>query len=96
MDYALLLVFTAAIAVGVVSAVVRTWALHRRLYSVEDELSTVQGILTREVKIRAATSRQRSTPAEDAIAAAIANPPQPHKHVPWWNNPALKKGAYPS
>lgn len=94
MDYALLLVFTASISVGVVSAVVRTWSFHRRLYSLEDRLSTVEGVTTREVKIRAAQSRQRvPTLAEEAVAAAMANPPQNRSTLPWWQQPHLKKGS---
>lgn len=93
MDYALLLVFVSAIAVGVVSAVVRTWSFHRRLYSLEDRLSTVEGITQREVKIRAANARPRtSTAAEDAIAMALANPKPAGVTVPWWNSPNLIKG----
>lgn len=93
MDYALLVVFTAAISVGVVSAVVKTWSFHRRLYSLEDRVSTVEGITTREVKIRAATSRHtRTSAAEDAVAVALANPVAPKIAVPWWANPQLKRG----
>lgn len=94
MDYALLLVFTSAIAVGVISAVVKTWSFHRRIYSLEDRLSTVEGITTREVKIRAANSRARpNSAAEDAMAMALANPRPPVSNVPWWASPNLIKGA---
>lgn len=93
MDYALLVVFTAAIAVGVVSAVTRTWSLHRRVYSLEDRLSTVEGITQREVKIRAATVRHsRPSAAEESVLLAMQNPPQPKSNAPWWVATNLVKG----
>lgn len=93
MDYALLVVFTSAIAVGVVSAVVRTWSIHRRLYSLEDRLSTVEGVTTREVKIRAAATRHsRPSLAEEAMALAIQNAPAAKVSSPWWTAPNLIKG----
>jgi hypothetical protein len=95
MDYALLLVFTAAIAVGVAGSFARTWSFQRRLYSLEDRLSTVEGITTREVKIRAATSRPRANSAADeAIAMAMANPKPAVSTVPWYAQPNLKRGGY--
>ena len=80
MDYALILLIVACIAVGAVAAVVRTWSLHARLYSLEDRVSVNEGITTREVKIRAAESRGKNRPADDALfkelAAAQSAPPR--------------------
>lgn len=95
MDYALLLVVTAALAVGVAGSFARTWSFQRRLYSLEDRLSTVEGITTREVKIRASMSRPRANSAADeAIALAMANPKPTVSNVPWYASPNLKRGSY--
>lgn len=94
MDYAVLLLLVSAAAVGIVSAVARTWSLHSRLYSLEDRVSVLEGVTQREVKIRAAEGRwKKPSIEEEAIKAALANPGQPQP-VKWWDAPHLKKGAY--
>jgi hypothetical protein len=97
MDYATILLLVAAVAVGVVSAVVRTWAIHARLYSLEDRLSVVEGVTTREVKIRAAQSRPPRYDRDEAALKELSNlRPESAKYTgPWWKNPALKQGGFP-
>jgi hypothetical protein len=95
MDFVYILVLVAAVAVGVTSAVARTWALHSRTYSLEDRVGILEGIQQREVKIRAAETRWRKPSADEAaIAAAIANPPEPKSKVPWYKSPNLPKRSY--
>lgn len=96
MEYAVLLLIVGAVAVGVVSAIVTTWSLRARVFSLEDRLAIVEGVLQREVKVRAATERwKRKSPAEEA-AELLVNQPNaaPTRKHNWWDNPALKKGAY--
>ena len=82
-DYAILLVVTAGIAVGVVSSVVRTWALHRRVYSLEDRMGVLEGVQTREVKIRAAQARAPNSQADHALYNQLSSAP-PMKKKNWW------------
>lgn len=96
MDFAAILLVVAAMAVGITSAVVRTWALHRRVYSLEDRCNVLEGVQQREVKIRAAESRaRRPSAAEESIALAMAHPPPsvPVRRQPWWKNPQIKARA---
>jgi len=93
-DFVTILLIVSCIAVGVTAAIVTTWSLRARIYSLEDRTNIVEGVTSREVKIRAATERFRKpSKDEEAIAAALSNP-APAASVAWWNNPALKKGAY--
>lgn len=95
MEYAYILVIVAAIAVGVVSAVVRTWAIHSRLYSLEDRVNVVEGVQSREVKIRAAETRWKKPSADEAaITAALATPPPQPAKTPWWKHTNLAKRSY--
>lgn len=92
MDYVVLLVFTGALAVGVVGAVVRTWSLHSRLYSLEDRVGVLEGVQTREVKIRAAQSRQPKNNADDALVEQLRTVGSGRKKNWWEVNPAVKNG----
>lgn len=95
MEYALYLVIASVVAGGVGGALLRTWSIHSRLYSLETRTAVLEGITTREVKIRAATDRwKKPSKDEEALVAALAAPPPPERKVPWWQNPDLKKGAY--
>lgn len=96
MDYAVILLIVGSVAAGVVSAIVTTWSLRARVFSLEDRLAIVEGVLQREVKVRAATERWKKPSAADEAAALLLNPnvqPAPRK-LNWWDNPKLKKGAY--
>lgn len=84
MDYAFLLVFTSAIALGVVSAVVRTWSLHRRVYSLEDRLGVLEGVQQREVKIRAAQARAPKGQADEDLFKAMQHTPTQGRKLNWW------------
>jgi hypothetical protein len=95
MDYALIMVFVACIAVGVVSAVAKTWAFHTRLYSLEDTVNVMQGNLQREVKIRAAQERWKKPSLDETlITSALENPPAPKSKQPWFRRPNLPKRSY--
>lgn len=85
MDYAILLLVVGCIAVGVAAAVVRTWSLHARTYSLEDRVACLEGVTTREVKIRAAQARYAKPDKDAELLAAL----QPKETVPatrynWW------------
>lgn len=95
MEYAFVLLIVAAVAAGVVSAVAKTWALHSRTYSLEDRLSVLEGIQSREVKIRAAETRwKKPSPDEALITAALANPAPPKTKPVWWKSSNLPKRSY--
>ena len=93
-EFATILLIVSCIAAGVTASIVTTWTLRASLYSLDTRVSIVEGTLTREVKARAGQERWRKpTKDEELVAAALANPaPQPA--MPWYMNPALKKGAY--
>lgn len=97
-ESAVILLVLSAIAVGVVSAVVTTWSLRARLYSLEDRLNVVEGVTQREVKIRAAQSRPAKLSADEValnqLAALQAKPAT--FQGPWWMNPKLKRGGVES
>lgn len=61
MDYALLVVVAAVLGGGVSGALIRTWSLHSRLFSLETRVGIAEGVLTRETKTRAATERWKKT-----------------------------------
>jgi hypothetical protein len=82
--FALILLLTCCMAAGVVGGVVHTWSLRARTYSLEDRVAIVEGTLSREVKTRAGQERWRKpTKDEEAVALALANPPQPQAKN-WW------------
>jgi len=97
MDLALTLLITSIVAGAVAGALVRTWSIHRRLYSLEDRLLVVEGVTQREVKIRAGQERwKRPSKDDEALAAALAlSSRAASAKLPWWKNPDLKQGGYP-
>lgn len=95
--FAIFLLFLCCLAAGVVAGVVHTWALRARTYSLETRLAEVEGILQREVKVRAGQERWRKPKIEEELlAAAVAGKAAnaPAARFNWWENPALKKGAH--
>lgn len=85
---AFLLLIACVIGGGVSGALLRSWDIHRRTYSLEVQLAEVQGIVQREVKIRAGTQRQAAPKidreAADLLKAAGNLQPQPAAPVQWW------------
>lgn len=95
MDYGIILLFVSAVATGVVSAVVKTWAFHTRLYSLEDTVNVMHGNLQREVKIRASQERWKKPSLEEALVTeALATPPARKSKLPWFQRPNLPKRSY--
>ena len=95
MDIALVLILASACAIGVTSAVVRTWSLHSRIYSLEDRVAILEGTMQREVKSRAATERWRKPDKDEALAKELMGASTAGKRpLNWWENPAVKKGAH--
>ena len=94
LDYAVVLLVAMALAVGVTGAVVRTWSLHRRVYSLEDRLEVIEGVQTREVKIRAAQSRPPKRDMDDALMQQLAALPQGAgtRKQNWWEKKGAKAG----
>ena len=74
MDFAVLLLFLTAIAVGVVSAVVKTWTLRATLLELQDRVSVLEGVTTREVKIRASNSRKNMVNESDRLMEELKKP----------------------
>lgn len=88
-SYAIILLIACIVGGGVCGAVLRSWALDRRLSSVEFAVAELQGTLTREVKIRAAQSRTPGSKLEREAAELLkANAggqmPLPASPVEWW------------
>lgn len=95
MELGLWLLIACVVAGGVAGALLRTWSILSRVYSLETRTAVLEGISAREVKIRAANDRwKRPSKDEEVLVAALATPPPPERKVPWWQNPDLKKGAY--
>jgi hypothetical protein len=95
MDAAFFLLLAASVSVGVVSAVVTTWSLRARLFSLEDRTTILEGVTQREVKIRAAAERWggKRSKDEEKVIEALQQPQQAQPYQ-WWNDPRLKKGAH--
>lgn len=91
-NYAFFLLIALFLAVGVTGAVARTWSLHRRVYSLEDRLEVIEGVQTREVKIRAAQSRPPKREADDALVAQLAALPKGAggRKLNWWEKNQAK------
>lgn len=88
-QYAIILLIACIVGGGVLGAVLRSWALDRRLSSVEFAVAELQGTLTREVKIRAAQTRTSGSKIEREAAELLkANAggqmPLPPAPVEWW------------
>lgn len=92
MDFALVLLIAGSVAAGVLGAVARGWSIHSRLYSLEDRLAVVEGTVSREVKVRAATARwQKPSKDEELVAAALAKPHAPEHKANWWELPNVPR-----
>lgn len=95
MEFVYILLLVGCVAVGVVSAIARTWALHSRTYSLEDRMNVMEGVQNREVKIRAAETRWKKPSADEAaITAALAAPAPAKPKAQWWKNSNLPKRSY--
>lgn len=92
MEYLYLLVIASVISGGVLGALVRAWSLMSRLYSLEDRVGVLEGVTTREVKIRAAQSRgQKSTADEQTFKDLRALGGQPAgRKKNWWERLPVK------
>ena len=84
-SFAFILLIVACIAVGVTSAVVRTWTLHSRTYSLEDRVAVIEGNLTREVKTRAAQERWKKPDKDLELLQQAQLTPQ--RKMNWWERP---------
>jgi len=82
---ALLLLVVCCIAVGVVAAVVNTWNLRARLFSLETQVDVLSGQLSREIKARAGQERWKK-PDRDAelMSHLLQQPPVRKKN--WWES----------
>jgi outer membrane biogenesis lipoprotein LolB len=93
METATILLLVGCVAVGVVSAVLRTWSLHSRTYSLEDRIAIVEGTLQREVKTRAAQERWKKPDKTEALAVELLGKPIPTKQLNWWERPEFLKAG---
>ncbi len=93
MEYGYLLVIASVIAGGVVGALVRSWSIMSRLYSLEDRVGVLEGVTTREVKIRAAQSRGQKTSVDDQTLKDLQALGGQHvgmKKKNWWERLPVK------
>lgn len=85
---AFLLLIACVLGGGVTGALLRTWDIHRRLYSLEVQLGETQGIVQREVKIRAGQTKSTVSKVDRDAAELLraAQPAQPAQAPPmqWW------------
>lgn len=96
MEYGLLLVVASVIAGGVSGALIRTWSLHSRLFSLETRVGIAEGVLTRETKTRAATERWKKTDKAEQEILELANQVKnssPQRQPNWWELPGVSNGA---
>jgi hypothetical protein len=68
---AITLLIVACIGAGVTSAVVATWRLRVDLYSLQDAVTVLQGIQTREVKVRAGQERWKKPAKDEELAREL-------------------------
>ena len=94
MEIATILLLVACVAAGVAGAVGSTWNLRTKTYSLEHRLTLVEGILQREVKVRAATERWKPSNRSDELLKVTQDLVAQTKPKMWWQDPSLKKGAY--
>lgn len=95
MEYGLLLLVACGVGGGVLGALLRTWAILSQLHALEDRLSIVEGIQTREVKTRAAVERWKKPSADElAVVNALQQAPPQKSAVPFWMNPGNLPRAY--
>lgn len=81
---AVTLLIVACIAAGVTGAVINTWALRSRLYSVEDQVAVMQGTLQREVKTRAGQERWKKPDKDAELLKQMATTTAPARMLNWW------------
>lgn len=87
METALFVAIALCIAAGVTGALIRSWSILSRLYSLEDRVAVLEGTVTREVKVRAASERwKKPSKDEAAIVAALEAPPVPKVQKEWWEH----------
>lgn len=87
---ALLLLVVCCIAAGVVAAVVHTWGLRARLYSLENHVEIIAGRLTSEVKARAGQERWKKPDKDAELMASLVQAP-PARKKNWWENLPVQK-----
>jgi len=94
MEIAYFLLISAMVAAGVVGAVARTWTIHSRLYSLEDRVGLIEGIVQREVKVRAAQERwKRPAKDEERLVEALSALPPPTPPRNWWELPGVPRSV---
>lgn len=69
MEIASILLIVACIGAGVAGAVGSTWNLRIKSYSLDHRLTLIEGIVQREVKVRAAQERWKAPKTDDALVA---------------------------
>lgn len=84
-SFAVTLLIVSSVAAGVTSAVVTTWSLRARAFSIEDRLAVVEGTLQREVKTRAGQERwKKSNKDEELARELLANKNPAPVQRNWW------------
>lgn len=85
---ALLLLLTAFIAAGVVAGVVHTWSLRAISFDLQQRLSLVEGVLQREVKVRAGQERWKKPDKDLELLNQVQAVPV--RKPNWWETAAQR------
>lgn len=88
--FALILLITGCIAVGVVAAVIHTWSLRALAFSLETRLGMVEGTLSREVKARAGQERWKKPDKDIELLKEATSQAQPVRKQNWWEVAATR------
>lgn len=89
---AISLLFVIGAIAGVCGAVVSSWTLRSRLYSLEYDVATLQDNLTREVKKRAGAEGGKTKKIEEDLLTNIAKEPTRRPFDAWWMPYAERAG----
>lgn len=79
---AYLVLSAVAFGAGYVGGILRSWVLHRRVYSLECAVADLENKVLVEVKRRAGQERQKGSKIEAEILEAASKKTEEPK--PWW------------
>lgn len=91
MEIATVLLIVGCVAAGVTGALVTSWSLRSKLFSLEDRLSIVEGTVTREVKTRAGQERWKKADKDEALLTALKSGGVTGRTLNWWEKVGTPK-----
>jgi hypothetical protein len=91
---ALILLIGGCLAAGVTAAMISTWSLRARLYTVESELAVVSAKLMTEIKARAGQERWKKPDRElELLKMMQSAPAAPARKLNWWEDAAARANS---